>query len=187
MPRASTVAAEGALDKGLGRFAVLGDRGGRTPSPDMAVRSALLAFHLHAYRCVVGVQDFGLEHFALHLRQDGPGHEFVDRDQHVPHGLLRQVQASALVDALQAIQRQVVEVLAGHDVGVDRGVVLGLWNHSLGRLLVFHLMPVRAGIANLGVATDEESGRDIVSTFRNILSDSLQRLLAAAADPRGLG
>jgi len=127
------------------------------------------------------VQHTLLEQLLVHPPQDRLREQLVDRDEHVPHRLLGKMHPVALEDPFLPMQRQVIGVLRGHDMRVDRGLVLRAVDHALGRARRLDRVAVRAGVLLAHVAAHDDPRRHHVAALGDVLPHRAHRFAAVRA------
>ena len=123
------------------------------------------------------------------------GHEVDDRTKHVgdvghpaAHGGARQVDAVPAEDAFQAMQRQMVGVLAGDDLGQQAGAGQALVDdRDRHRRDGDMVMTLRAGVLEADVLPDEQAGRLVIELLADVLAELLADFAATGTEPLRLG
>ena len=108
--------------------------------------------------------------------------QLVETHEQIPHGLLRELEAVALPDALLAVQGQVIRVLGRRDVRVDRRVVLAAIDDAWRSVGGHHAVAGPAGVLLAFVAGDDELGRYEARDLRAVDADRVHLPAAVGAD-----
>ena len=104
------------------------------------------------------------------------------------HGRAGQVDAVPAEDAFQAMQRQMIRVLAGADLGQQarprQALVDDRHRHRRDGDMV---MTLRAGVLETHVLPDEQAGRLVIELLADLLAELRTDFAAARAEPLGFG
>ncbi len=151
------------------------------PEPAVAVRTTLLVTHRHS--SVVGVQHLGSQHMVL--QQFPQRLQLLGASRHpVAHGRTRQRRPQPLETLFGAMERQVILIFVGDDLGQQPRAGQALVNR-LRRLGGQDdvLLAAFAGVLDLLVRNDEHLGRFVVVLLGGLDADRRALLAALWTEP----